>query len=519
MKTEIMIRKGIALLSACLLLLSVSTARADVMGSVEDFSIAGGVQSYAISKNGKYIYAASLENLYVQTRNETTGKLTAIQTVPLPASHFGHDGMVVSPDGAHVYIRIDSDILRYDVDNNGNLAYKKKITLPGSGDNRLVISENGQFIYAGAQDEIHILKRFSNGDLQKIGTAGAGLGIDEITTLRFGPNDETLYVANAYSDNVYIFSVNKTNGGLSNIQNIPAGGFGITMSKDGKFFYALKRGKEAIYIYNRATNGKLTPNKVISKIPAPADTPSHSILFGVDNDIIVSPNQKYIYIYGDIKSNISVWGRDTTTGDLTYLDRVDNVDGGIDRLKTSPEGKYLYLGAGNGFRVFDLSNDLALVKTGPSTDVAPKGMISYTLAVTNHGPSDAYNVVITDTLPAGTTFISGTHNNINNKKCSANGQNVSCDMGNFKNGENYNAIIQVKAPATEGVITNTATVSSDQLDTKTANNTDTAKSTIKKGGSSLPPVKGGGTSSGGGSLPMSILGLLLLPALIRRRFS
>ncbi len=89
-------------------------------------------------------------------------------------------------------------------------------------------------------------------------------------------------------------------------------------------------------------------------------------------------------------------------------------------------------------------------------------------------------------------------------------------MGQIFAEDGYNAIIQVKAPATEGKITNTASVTSDQLDTKTANNTDSADATIKKGGSALPPVKDGG--SGGGSLPLGLL-VLLIPTLLRRRFS
>ena len=39
------------------------------------------------------------------------------------------------------------------------------------------------------------------------------------------------------------------------------------------------------------------------------------------------------------------------------------------------------------------------------------GNISYTVVVTNLGPSDASNVTVTDTLPAGVTFVSVTPSN------------------------------------------------------------------------------------------------------------
>src|SRR6202011_5891026 len=49
--------------------------------------------------------------------------------------------------------------------------------------------------------------------------------------------------------------------------------------------------------------------------------------------------------------------------------------------------------------------DLAVVKTGPATATAGT-VISYTINVTNNGPNPAINASLTDTLPAGTTFVS-----------------------------------------------------------------------------------------------------------------
>jgi len=49
--------------------------------------------------------------------------------------------------------------------------------------------------------------------------------------------------------------------------------------------------------------------------------------------------------------------------------------------------------------------DLALTKTGPSAPIAGNN-VSYTLTGTNLGPSDAQTVSVSDTLPAGTTFVS-----------------------------------------------------------------------------------------------------------------
>ena len=47
--------------------------------------------------------------------------------------------------------------------------------------------------------------------------------------------------------------------------------------------------------------------------------------------------------------------------------------------------------------------DLSMTKTGPAT-VTSGGSVSYSLVVANAGPSDAANVTVTDTLPAGVTY-------------------------------------------------------------------------------------------------------------------
>ena len=52
--------------------------------------------------------------------------------------------------------------------------------------------------------------------------------------------------------------------------------------------------------------------------------------------------------------------------------------------------------------------DLSITKTDSQDPVAAGGALSYTLTVTNSGPSDASNVVITETLPSGVTFVSST---------------------------------------------------------------------------------------------------------------
>ena len=50
--------------------------------------------------------------------------------------------------------------------------------------------------------------------------------------------------------------------------------------------------------------------------------------------------------------------------------------------------------------------DLSITKTDSADPVNPGDPLTYTLAFTNHGPSDVTGVTVVDTLPAGVTFVS-----------------------------------------------------------------------------------------------------------------
>ena len=82
------------------------------------------------------------------------------------------------------------------------------------------------------------------------------------------------------------------------------------------------------------------------------------------------------------------------------------------------------------------------------------GEILYQVVVTNTGPSDARGVVITDTLPAGVTFVGAS------VFCGASGGVVTCQLGDLAAGATTAVLIQVRAAANlaQGtVVTNNVT--------------------------------------------------------------
>jgi large repetitive protein len=141
----------------------------------------------------------------------------------------------------------------------------------------------------------------------------------------------------------------------------------------------------------------------------------------------------------------------------------------------------------------DPGNNTSTVKTdvGPAADLAiTKTMgkaeagkpLTYTLAVTNKGPSPSSAVTVKDTLPAGTTFKSAAPSQ---GTCSASGQTVTCALGQLVSGGSAQVSITVDVAATvTGSIRNVATVEGPEPDPDKSNN----ESAVEGPVTPVPPV-------------------------------
>ena len=98
--------------------------------------------------------------------------------------------------------------------------------------------------------------------------------------------------------------------------------------------------------------------------------------------------------------------------------------------------------------------------------------VTYTLTATNIGPSNATNVVVTDDLPSGVTYVSDN----GGSATSESGGTVTWTIGTLAVNANPTLTIDVTVDAA-GAITNEASVSGDQADTDPNNNTDDASFT------------------------------------------
>ncbi len=116
--------------------------------------------------------------------------------------------------------------------------------------------------------------------------------------------------------------------------------------------------------------------------------------------------------------------------------------------------------------------DVAITKTASPEAVNANGEVTYTLTVTNKGPDTAKAVTVTDSLPAGETYLHDTGG------CKVSGQKLTCELGEISSGaeaHTFQIVVRVGLSLAESTVSNTAEVSSTTFDPHMANNSSTAK--------------------------------------------
>jgi len=126
--------------------------------------------------------------------------------------------------------------------------------------------------------------------------------------------------------------------------------------------------------------------------------------------------------------------------------------------------------------------DLAITKVDTPDPVTAGNNLTYTVTVTNNGPDAAASASWTDTLPAGTTFVSLP--TVAGWSCTTpgvgSGGTVSCTRASFAVGSSvFTLTVNVGAAVASGtVLSNTATVTSTTGDSNAGNNSATATTTV-----------------------------------------
>ncbi|HEV7505145.1 MAG TPA: Calx-beta domain-containing protein [Thermoanaerobaculia bacterium] len=128
------------------------------------------------------------------------------------------------------------------------------------------------------------------------------------------------------------------------------------------------------------------------------------------------------------------------------------------------------------------SADLSVTKVDTPDPVPAGGNLTYTMTVTNAGPNPAVSVSLSDTLPAGTTFVSlsspGSWSCIT--PAVGLGGSVSCTNASLAMGSAVFTLAVAVTPSTPPgtILTNTVTIASATADPNSGDNTATTSTTV-----------------------------------------
>jgi uncharacterized repeat protein (TIGR01451 family) len=118
--------------------------------------------------------------------------------------------------------------------------------------------------------------------------------------------------------------------------------------------------------------------------------------------------------------------------------------------------------------------DLAAGVTDVPDPVTVANPLTYTINVTNRGPAGATQVTVTNVMPAGFSFLSGSAP----QGCAEAAGRVLCGLGALASNASAQAVITLIARATPGVVTNVFQVGAAEPDFNQANNRPAAVTTL-----------------------------------------
>ena len=131
----------------------------------------------------------------------------------------------------------------------------------------------------------------------------------------------------------------------------------------------------------------------------------------------------------------------------------------------------------------DIDLSISNITGTPDPITLGSGNVLYTVYATNNSGSQATNVVMTSTLPAGTTFVSAT-TPVGSGTCSQSAGTVTCNWASLPAGNVYYAFITV-TPTANGVITLSASVAGAQTDSNSTNNSASKAVTVGSTGAGV----------------------------------
>src|SRR2546425_1226961 len=323
-----------------------------------------GAYGVTVSPDGKQVYVAGeLDNaLAVFSRDPATGALTFVEVerdaVGGVAGLKGAHAVVVSPNGAHVYVAssVADAVVVFSRDAaSGALSFvERKRDNTGNvnglnGAESVAVSPDGLHVYvAGRNDNaIAVFQRdVASGmltfvEVQRSGTGGVE-GLLGAKSVAVSPDGAHVYAAGSLDDAVAVFGRDATTGKLTFVEAQREGANGVTglagaravtLSPDGANLYVAGPTDDALAVFSRdAATGRLT------FVEAQHDGVGGLNGLNGANAVAISPDGTYVYVTGSVDAALAVFQRDAATGALTFAERQRNGANGVAGLHGAAGG-------------------------------------------------------------------------------------------------------------------------------------------------------------------------------------
>lgn len=318
--------------------------------------VGGGVGDVfgSVSPDGAYFYAIDNSlpaNLSVFSRNTISGVISSVIANYVTAGNATQDErLIISPDGKFLYTSAGNNIAIYSRNPNTGLLTFIQNVASGNTVIDMVISPNGNFLYA-SNSGANTISAFSidliTGLLTIIGGSPFASG-STCKLLKMSPNGEFLF-GTAFGDKtIFSHPVNIITGALSAFSSTPAlADFPgeIFISSDNKYAYV---GTYSTYIRS------YTINQINGALTFLADYILGGTLIGVSG----SYDGKYIYVIDDTGNILKVFSYDSVTGLLSPVNTLGTGGNAAAHLTVTPDDKFIITlnHASNNFSVFSTTN-------------------------------------------------------------------------------------------------------------------------------------------------------------------
>lgn len=318
--------------------------------------IDGGLGVIISSVDGAFVYVAGSrsDGVAVLSRDPGSGKLTFVQEATFPTVQ-NPQALALSPfANEHLYVasRIGTVTAFYRDLGTGMLSFLEAEQdgvfgvegLRGAGG--VVVSPDGEHVYVTAEldDSIVVFDRIplTGGLVYVAGVTGAA--VDRPSGIAMSPDALHVYVANTGNDSVAVYSrdpgtglltlVEEEEDGVAGVVGLD-GAVGVTVSPNGAHVYVVGEGDDGVAVFSR--------NPVTGALTFVERELGDALFSRRLTSVVVSKDGTHVFAAGRSRDAVVLFDRDTSTGALTFVDG-EKLEGAMS-LAVSPDGLHAYSGS------------------------------------------------------------------------------------------------------------------------------------------------------------------------------